>query len=123
MATHTDPEFIANTDLVESSKIEDIVGVPRLRSNHVIRAVSSEHRTYLLHSQRCASTTPDLRECPFAIAQGEYGLWGISPEECEDGDGYEWVEDTPIVVMINEDGFLAPDPANTKSLPGLIAQA
>lgn len=109
------------TDRVPAEDIEAIVGVPRLKANHVLRAVSSEERAYILHPLRCVQAHPDLRECPFSVALGEYGLWGLDP--IDEDDGYDWPEDEPVVVMLNEDGFLAPDPAVTKDLPGLIYMA
>lgn len=85
------------TDLVPADQIERIVGADRHPSYHITRAVSAEQTVYILHSQKCLTDYPDLRDCPFSLALNK----GI--------DEYHWsdMEDRPVRVMIR-DGKLVP---------------
>lgn len=56
------------SDLVDPAIIEQIVGKKRHRTRHYGRAVSREQTVYILHSQECRDSTPDLRDCPFSLA-------------------------------------------------------
>lgn len=102
------------TDLVPTEDIERIVGARRLPAHHVARFNSEDQRTYILHSIECFEEEPDLRECDYSLSLDWYGLWGIDDDLPE--DGYDWPEDTPIVVTLDEDGFLAPDAAQSVAL-------
>lgn len=56
------------TDLVNSTEISAIVGVPRQQSAHMARAVSAEGKVYILHSESCLKYGKDLRECRYSKA-------------------------------------------------------
>ena len=56
------------TDLVDPDEIETIVGVKRHPIRHWARAVHAEQTVYILHSQACRESTPDLRDCPYSHA-------------------------------------------------------
>ena len=56
------------SDLVNPDQIESIVGVKRHETEHYARAVPSDDRVYILHSEHCRATTPDLRDCLFSQA-------------------------------------------------------
>ena len=77
------------SELVDAGEIEGIVGVARHPINHFARAVSSEQTVYILHSQHCLDSRPDLRECPYSLALDR----GI--------DVGAWVEDEPLRVMVS----------------------
>lgn len=65
-------------DMVDSSTIEAIVGVPRHATKHYGRAVPSERCVYILHSSECLESGRDLRECPYSVALDhgvEYWRW------------------------------------------------
>lgn len=83
------------TKSVPAEHIERVVGVPRHPLLHIARAVSAEQRVYVLHSKRCLSERPDLRECPFSLALDN----GIHVDQ--------WTEDEPVAVEI-VDGRLVP---------------
>lgn len=83
------------TNLVPADQIERIVGVARDPIDHWARAVSAEQTVYILHSQQCKDSTPDLRDCPFSLALDD----GIEIAD--------WVEDEPVIVSV-EDGRLVP---------------
>jgi len=61
------------TELVDPSKIEELVGVNRHAEWHYVRAVDDEQIVYILHSQECVDSTPDLRDCPYSQAL-DHGL-------------------------------------------------
>lgn len=88
------------SDLVDSAQIEQIVGVPRHRTEHWARAVSTEQTVYILHSRECLTSGVDLRECLFSRALDK----GI--------DVGRWVEDVPVHVHVNA-GRLVPAAAPT----------
>lgn len=90
-------------DLVPAQDIEGIVGVPRGR-HHVVRRVFTEQRIYILHSIECAAEQPDLRDCSYSTSLDNYGLIDAGV----DGEFYEWPEDVPIAVSLDENGFLRP---------------
>lgn len=56
------------TDLVPRKHIERIVGITRHRTAHFGRAVSDEQVFYILHSQKCLDSQPDLRDCLYSRA-------------------------------------------------------
>lgn len=56
------------SELVDRSRIEQIVGIRRDAHQHVARAVSAEGMVYILHSQRCLDAGIDLRQCPYSLA-------------------------------------------------------
>lgn len=70
---------------------ERIVGMRRNATEHLARAVSAEQRVYVLHSEQCKSTTPDLRDCPYSIALDE----GI------DLEAWHEFQDQPVRVTID----------------------
>ena len=76
------------SDLVDSTQIESIVGVPRHRTQHWARAVSAEQTVYILHSQECVTSGVDLRECLFSRALDR----GINASR--------WAEDVPVHVHV-----------------------
>lgn len=87
------------TNLVPTEDIERIVGARRDATMHQARAVSAEQTVYILHSQECLDRGRDLRQCPFSLALDN----GIRTDE--------WVEDEPVVVIIEgafEDTRLVP---------------
>lgn len=47
---------------------ESVVGIKRHETDHYARAVSSEQRVYILHSQECLDIFDDLRDCPISKA-------------------------------------------------------
>ncbi|UXA19529.1 hypothetical protein [Mycobacterium sp. SMC-4] len=78
------------SDLVPAEDIERIVGVPRHRTVHYGRAVSSEQTVYILHSRECKESGIDLRDCRFSIAMDR----GI---EMSSWDGHE---DTSVILGV-----------------------
>jgi len=90
------------SEIVPTEDIERIVGVPRHLSEHWGRAVSAEQQVYILHSQYCKNTTPDLRSCPYSLALDH----GIDPAD--------WTEDVAAPLRIR-DGRLFPAPAKAAS--------
>lgn len=87
------------SDLVPASDIERIVGVSRHPQAHYGRAVSSEQRVYILHSEECRDSGIDLRDCPFSLALDrgiELGVWAGR-------------EDAPVNVHVRH-GRLVPAP-------------
>ncbi|GAA4117473.1 hypothetical protein GCM10022215_18190 [Nocardioides fonticola] len=81
------------SELVPADQIERIVGARRHPHQHLARAVTAERTVYLLHSERCRDTTPDLRTCPYSVALDA----GIDPDDWRDH------EDGPVVVAIIRD--------------------
>lgn len=92
------------TERVDSSRIEQIVGIARHPLRHYARAVSGEQTVYILHSLECLDSGIDLRDCAFSHALD----WGI-----EIG---RWVEDVPVQVEI-EAGRLVPVAATDGDQP------
>lgn len=85
--------------LVDSSKIEHIVGISRHKTIHYAKAVSSEKVVYILHSQDCVDYLTDLRECPFSESLDK----GI------DADFWKTYLDEPVELEIDEEfGDLIP---------------
>lgn len=83
------------SDRVPSDQIELIVGIVRHPTDHYGRAVSAAQVFYILHSEECRASTPDLRDCPYSLALDE----GI--------DADEWPADRPVRLRI-EESWLAP---------------
>lgn len=79
------------SDLVDGDVIEAIVGTHRHPVDHYARAVSGEQRVYILHSEQCLETHPDLRGCPFSHALDK----GI------DLTVWEAWQDTPVLVEVH----------------------
>lgn len=95
------------TERVDSSKIEQIVGVNRHLVGHFARAVSAEQMVYILHSQECVDEGEDLRRCRYSMALDrgiEMGSW----EHCLD---------RPVPIAISNDGRIVP---NTLTFRGRI---
>lgn len=91
------------TDLVDPDRIEELVGARRHATEHYGRAVSTSRTVYVLHSEACRASTPDLRDCPFSRALDD----GIElPTVWEK---WEHVQDRPVVLDVAV-GFLIPDP-------------
>lgn len=90
------------SERVPTDRIEEIVGVERHATEHYGRAVSTEQTVYILHSQECKDTTPDLRKCPFSIAL-DRGIQQLYPWT-------EWrrTQDLSTRLTISR-GFLMPD--------------
>lgn len=83
------------SNLVDPSKIEEIVGIKRHQRAHFAKAVSDEQKVYILHSHHCVEDNTDLRDCEFSIALDA----GIDIEK--------WDEDTTTLVQV-VDGELVP---------------
>jgi hypothetical protein len=90
-------------DLVDPQSIEAIVGVERHATEHYGRAVSGEQEVYVLHSQACRETTPDLRDCAFSVALDR----GI--EHHVPWSSWRRLLDRPVLLHIRHDGWLVPD--------------
>jgi len=86
------------TNVVPADQIEEIVGIRRHPTRHYARAVSAEQIVYILHSQRCKASTPDLRACFFSLALDN----GI------DEDDWSGMEDQAIRVTITRSQRLIP---------------
>lgn len=74
--------------LVDSDKIEAIVGVKRHPTQHWARAVSEEEKIYILHSRDCLDSGRDLTQCPYSLALDR----GI--------DADDWTLGSPVQVII-----------------------
>lgn len=76
------------SNLVPTSRIEDLVGATRHPTAHLGRAVSSVEYVYILHSAQCVESGVDLRQCEYSRALDE----GIRMDE--------WLLslDTPVVL-------------------------
>lgn len=83
------------SNLVDPERIESIVGTKRHQRAHFAKAVSSEQRVYILHSQNCVEDNSDLRDCEFSLALDA----GIDIEK--------WNENTTTLVQV-VDGELVP---------------
>lgn len=86
------------TDLVDASKIEQIVGTKRHPTKHYGRAVSVEETVYILHPETCRHYHDDLRDCRYSRALDG----GISEEIWA---GYE---DKPVELSAIGDRVLVP---------------
>jgi hypothetical protein len=89
------------SQLVDPTEIENIVGVTRHARHHYARAVSAETTVYILHSQLCRDSTPDLRDCPFSLALDR----GI--EDAEPWAMWHQLQDRPVRVQVIN-GYLLP---------------
>lgn len=96
------------TDLVPTDQIEQIVGVTRHPTKHYVRAVSSEHMMYILHSRECLDSGIDLRYCAYSHAL-DVGL---------DADLWNRHEDQPVEIRI-EHTRLVPVPVASEDQPTL----
>lgn len=56
------------SDLVDPTEIEHRVGRRRHTTLHYGRADYETSQVYVLHSEECRSSTPDLRDCEYSIA-------------------------------------------------------
>lgn len=84
---------------VSHTEIEAIVGHERHRQVHLARAVTEEQTVYILHSQHCKDSTPDLRDCRFSLALDR----GIDLEK------WDGMTDTPVAIFVWE-GAIRPYP-------------
>ena len=82
------------SDLVDPDRIEEIVGSKRHPTDHIARADSAAQTVYILHSQECRDSTPDLRMCPFSIAL-DRGIEHYIP-----WSGWRRVQDQPVRVEV-----------------------
>lgn len=80
-------------DLVNPEQIEQIVGAARHPQWHIARAVSSEERVYVLHSNECKVQRADLRDC----------LWSLALDNGIDLDQWEPYQDQPMRVIVADD--------------------
>lgn len=90
------------TQRVPADRIEEIVGAKRHATDHYGRAISAEQTVYILHSQACKDSTPDLRDCPFSLALDQ----GI--ERTYPWTGWQRVQDQPVRLEISR-GYLMPE--------------
>ncbi len=72
------------TDLVDPTKIEQIVGAQRHPTEHLAKAITDTQIVYILHSQECLGSGIDLRECPYSKSLDEHGLEPLNWAACED---------------------------------------
>lgn len=84
-------------ELVDPSKIEEIVGTSRHPKKHFGRANWDEKMVYILHSAECVASDINLLECTYTKALDE----GI--------DEKAWVFNWPVPLKIDEWGMLIPD--------------
>jgi hypothetical protein len=89
------------SEIVPAAEIETIVGVRRHATDHYGRADSTERTVYILHSQHCKDTTPDLRDCSYSVALDE----GI--ESAPTWAGWRHVQDQPVKLKVSL-GYLMP---------------
>lgn len=61
-------DYSGMSRIESAKKIEGIVGAKRHATDHLGRAVSVEHRVYILHSQECVASGIDLRDCVYSDA-------------------------------------------------------
>ena len=95
------------TDLVPEDEIEGIVGVFRHDAHHFGRADSARETVFILHSEQCRASTPDLRDCPFSVAL-DRGIRHPIP--------WSWwsaVQDRPVRLELDT-GYLMPKLALTE---------
>lgn len=85
--------------IVPPDEIEAHVRARRHPTKHYGRAVSEEVTFYILHSATCLAEEPDLRQCPFSVA--------LDAEV--EADYWDWVQDTTIVLGLDNDGELYQD--------------
>lgn len=90
-------------DLVDPDSIERLVGVPRHATAHYGRAVTADQTVYVLHSQECKDSTPDLRTCPYSAAL-DRGITASLPWA-----SWRRLLDRPIRLHIFHAGWLVPD--------------
>lgn len=103
------------TELVDASQIEQLVGAQRHPEEHFGRADSETSTVYILHSEACLSSTPDLRDCEYSIALAQ----GIQ-------DFYPWMlweaaQDRPVALRIAR-GYLVPRITHTTNTDALAAE-
>lgn len=83
------------TEKVPADQIEKIVGVKRDPVRHIGRAVSSEKKVYVLHSEACLSFYENVqKDCRYAVALEN----GIREKD------WKGFEDRPVV--LSTVGFL-----------------
>jgi len=92
------------SELVDPSKIEDIVGIARAEHIHFGKLVSDEGVLYILHPFSCLQRHgDDLRQCPFSLALDN----GLNPE---DWDLY-WDDTVALCIIQNSEGSRRPAPS------------
>lgn len=87
------------TELVPRTEIERLVGAKRQENAHLGRIDTREEVMYILHSQECKDTTPDLRECPYSKAL-DLGLFNI--------DRWKGFYDMSVSLSLDAKGRLNP---------------
>jgi hypothetical protein len=92
------------SDAVPADEIESIVGIERHPTEHYARAISAEGRVYVLHSQACKDSTPDLRDCPYSVAL-DRGIESFIP-----WSGWRRAQDRAVRVEVFQ-GWLIPERA------------
>lgn len=90
------------TDLVNPNEIEALVGRLRHATVHYARASSVDQQVYILHSQQCKDSTPDLRDCPYSVAL-DRGIVHALPWNV-----WRRAQDRPVRIQVR-DGWLMPD--------------
>ena len=84
------------TNLVDPSDIEIIVGAKRDETFHIGWFNSPGGIFYILHSQQCVSSEPDLRDCEYSKSLDEHWV-----------DVLEWTEGVPRFIKLG-DGQIEP---------------
>lgn len=100
------------SDLVDPTEIETIVGIKRHDVYHYARAVSDEGglggTVFILHSQSCVDSTPDLRGCPFSLAIDRTEVRGFVLEELKQRPTCVELRRDPWWSQDDEDNVIAP---------------
>ncbi|WBQ02996.1 hypothetical protein [Kribbella sp. CA-293567] len=99
------------SDIVPDTVIANLVGIERHAIDHYGRAVSAEQTVYILHSQQCKDTTPDLRDCPYSRAL-DRGIAGPVP-----WPAWQHVQDRPTQLALSF-GWLVPAGPNQQEGSG-----
>lgn len=92
------------SSIVPTERIEQIVGATRDRQRHLARAITAEQTFYILHSQVCKDSTPDLRECPFSLAL-DVGI---------DEDMWSAALDRAVLVAVRNDRLVPVNPVELR---------
>lgn len=95
------------TDLVSAAAIEKIVGIKRHPTEHYGRALPIEGMIYILHSQECLDTVPDLRQCEFSIALDR----GLMHSYCR--SAWHHLEGQTVHLKVSLVGCLLPEEIKT----------
>ncbi|MEV8336991.1 hypothetical protein [Leucobacter sp. NPDC077196] len=103
------------SEIVPADEIENIVGASRHPVEHVGRADSETGTVYILHSQECIDSAPDLLECEFSVAL-DRGIRDFYPWML-----WEGAEDAPVELRISR-GYLVPRIIYTNNTAALAAE-